>query len=76
MPIGLYFIYQQPCLEQRLLFWLPFVVTFSFFQLLHALMPISLSGAREAAAGQKSSEDVLALSTSSGTTRRFMRSSL
>lgn len=24
MPAGLYFIHQQPCLEQRLIFWLPF----------------------------------------------------
>lgn len=40
-----------------------FRVTFSFVQLLHALMPISPSGAREAAAGQKASEDVFALST-------------
>lgn len=68
MPIGLYFIYQQPCLEQCLIFWLPFMVTFPFLQPLHALMPVSLSSAREEAAGQESSKDVLALSTSySGT---------
>lgn len=57
MPAGLYFIYQQPCLEQRLIFWLPFVVISSFIQCLRALMPISLSCAREAAAGQKSPRD-------------------
>lgn len=70
------FCISEPCLEQCLIFWLPFIVTLSFVQRLHALMSVSLSGAREAAAGQKSSKDVFALSTSSGTTRGFMRSNL
>lgn len=64
MPIGLYFIHQQQCLEQRLIFWLPSVVTFSFVQLLHAPRPVGLPGAREAAAGQKSSKHVPALPAS------------
>lgn len=54
MPAGLHFIYQQPCLEQCLIFWLPFVV---IVQCLCALMPISLSCTREAAARQKSPKD-------------------
>lgn len=64
MPIGLYFIHQQQCLEQRLIFWLPSVVTFSFVRLLHAPRSVGLPGAREAAAGQKSSKHVPALPTS------------
>lgn len=57
MPAGLYFIHQQPCLEQCLIFCLPFVVISSFVQCLCALMSIRLSCAREAAARQKSPKD-------------------
>lgn len=57
MPAGLYFIHQQPCLEQCLIFWLPFVVISSFVQRLCALMSISPLCARETAARQKSPKD-------------------
>lgn len=76
MPAGLYFIHQHPCLEQCLIFWLPFVVISSFVQCLCALMSISLS-----CAGKQQHDRnpprifVFPFHMNSGT-KRFLRSTL